>query len=116
LVEVRSRRGAGQEFAEGHAGMKKTVNEIAQALSTSFQREIPNAGAGKKMAITAKQLEERLERFYRMVDQSKKEHRLGMLRWTLLLYRLQGKLNAAGYPADVVSNVVRVLLFRRGTG
>ena len=90
------------------------LDDLAEALSVRFQRDIPNVGGGGKGAkkLSAQEIDKRLDRFYTAARETRKENRLWLIGWARVVLKLKQKLLNAGYPADFVSKLIMSTLLQ----
>lgn len=88
------------------------VADAAGALEEAFFRSVP---AGKKK-LSANDWVAALGRFQQRAKEIRERHRLGVIGRARVAYRLQQRLIAAGFPADVVRKVVFALVLNSFSG
>lgn len=91
------------------------IDELAESLFVKFQQEFPltdDKGSGKTIKILPKKnIEQRLDEFYKEAREAKKKHRLWVIGWARVVLKLQQRLLLAGYPPEVVSKLLLAMIF-----
>ena len=87
--------------------------EAAAALEDAFRKIVPRT---RKKATSEAEWAEGLKRFYAEAKVIRQRYSLGVIGRARAGYRLQQQLAAAGYPPQVVRQVVFSLLLNAFTG
>jgi hypothetical protein len=90
------------------------ADDLAESLFLLFQKEYPRFDSkrpGRKTALSKKDIEQRLSRFYEAARKERKDHRLWIVNWARVVLKLQQRLLSAGYPPAMVSKVLLALIF-----
>lgn len=88
---------------------------ITESLSAKAQGVIPNPNS-KAPNLPEKSIQRRLDRFYEEARGVRAREKLGIFAWARVLLGLRQKLLVAGYPAAVVSPLIRSTLIQAATG
>ena len=93
----------------------RKIDQLAESLFSKFQQEFPltdDKGPGKTIKnVSNKNIEQRLEQFYKDARELRKGQRLWVISWARVVLKLQQRLLLAGYPPDVVSKLLMAMIF-----
>lgn len=91
------------------------IDQLAESLFVKFQQDFPladNKGAKKTIKnLPKKNIEQRLEQFYKEARDARREQRLWVIGWARVVMKLQQRLLFAGYPSDIVSKLLLAMMF-----
>jgi hypothetical protein len=91
------------------------LDQLAELLFIEFQQEIPltdDKGSGRTIKnLSKKNIEQRLDRFYKEAREARKQHHLWVIGWARVVLKLQQRLLLAGYPPEVVSKLLLAMIF-----
>lgn len=91
------------------------IDQLAELLFIKFQQEFPltdEKGPGRKIRnLPTKNIEQRLEQFYKEAREARKKHHLWVISWARVVFKLQQRLLLAGYPPEVVSKLLLAMIF-----
>jgi hypothetical protein len=89
------------------------VDQLAELLFVKFQKEFPRADMNLS-ATTANQvkknIEQRLNRFYKEARAERKKRHLWVIGWARALLKLQQRLSLAGYPPELISKILIAMM------
>jgi hypothetical protein len=94
------------------------VTEVGDQLFAFFKSviPIPVKQTKKRAASSLKNLEKSLESFYAEARRQRDQHHLGLIRRARVAFYLQQHLLAAGYPSDLVRQVLFAMLLTAFVG
>jgi hypothetical protein len=99
--------------------MRKT-DQLAESLFIKFQQDFPltdDKGSGRKIKpLPNRNIEQRLDQFYKKARDARKEHRLWVIGWARAVSKLQKRLLVAGYPPDLVSKLLLAMMISSQKG
>lgn len=94
------------------------VQEAGELLFSSFQTVLPLAVSAQKAKkkVPLKTVEEGLAEFYAQARAQRAQKRLGIINRARVAFYLQQRLISAGYPTELVRQVLFSLLMSSFTG
>ena len=91
------------------------IDQLAELLFVKFQQDFPltdGKGSGRTIkSISKKNIEQRLEQFYKEARDARREQRLWVIGWARTVMKLQQRLLHVGYPPEVVSKLLLAMMF-----
>lgn len=88
------------------------LDQITKDLSLRVQQAVPNPQSGRVQPLSEQNLQRRLERFYQDAGAVRFREKLGIISWARVMLGLRERLLRAGYPASMVSPLIRSTLFQ----